>query len=116
MSDIDLNTFNVKEILPWAVTGAAGVLGRLTFHAKQVQDGKRKPFSWALLWDLPIALCMGWMALGLGAWLKVDWEVTISLSLATSYLGPYAIDRLFNSWTEKKFGDKDGKADLDDRV
>lgn len=103
MSDIDLSHLTVKEALPWIMTGAAGMIGRLAFHAKQVQSGNRKAFSWILLWDIPIALCMGWLALGIGVWLKVNWEVTISLSLVTSYLGPHAIDLLFLRWIESKF-------------
>ena len=89
---------------PWAATGGAGVLGRLMFHAWQVQMGKRKPLSWTLLWDLPIALGMGWIALGLASWLNVRHEVMISIALVVAYLGPYSIDSLFAKWSEWKFG------------
>lgn len=78
-------------------------MGRLMFHAKQVQAGVRKPFSWALFWDLPIGLCMGWIALGIGTWLGARWEVTVSIGMATAYLGPYGIDTLFLRWTDWKF-------------
>lgn len=80
------------------------MIGRLTFHAIQVQKGVRKPFSWVLLWDLPVAVTMGWIALGLATWLKVPWESTISISLIAAYLGPYGIDTLFAKWAEFKFG------------
>ena len=83
------------------------MLGRLMFHARQVQLGKRAPFSWVLFWDIPIALGMGWVALGLGIWLKVVWELTVSLALVTSYLGPHVIDRLFLLWADSKFGKVD---------
>ena len=79
------------------------------FHARLVQEGKRKPFSWVLLWDIPIALGMGWVSLGLGLWLGLNWEVLISFALVVSYLGPYGIDTLFDKWAEFKFGGKDGK-------
>lgn len=95
---------------PWAATGGAGMLGRLMFHARQVQMGKRKPLTWALFWDLPIALGMGWIALGLASWLEVRHEVTISISLIVAYLGPYGIDSLFAKWSDYKFGKKE-KAD-----
>lgn len=92
-----------EEFMQWALTGGAGLIGRLMFHAKQVQSGRRKPFSLALLWDIPIALGMGWIALGLGTWMKFPWEFTISLGLITSYLGPYMIDTIFTKWIEEKF-------------
>ena len=76
------------------------MMGRLMYHAKQVQAGKRKPVSWVLLWDVPIALGMGWVALGLASWLKVPWEVTISLALVAAYLGPYGIDTVFSKYAE----------------
>lgn len=82
------------------------MLGRLTYHARQVQLGKRKPFSWVLLWDIPIALCMGWIAYGAGIVFKVPYEATVSLALVTSYLGPYSIDVLFTKWADWKFGGK----------
>lgn len=97
-----------KDVLPWLLTGGAGMLGRLMFHAVQVQKGNRKPFSWVLIWDIPIAVSMGWIALGLATWVKVPWEATISIALIVSYLGPYIVDLLFAKWVEAKFK-KDGK-------
>lgn len=80
---------------PYIWTGGAGVIGRLMFHARQVQRGKRKPLSWALAFDLPIALAMGWITYGLCVWLRLDPEPTISAAIAASYLGPYSVDSLF---------------------
>lgn len=99
MADMDWNTWG-----PWATTSGAGVLGRLMFHARQVQLGRRKPLTWALAWDLPIALGMGWIALGIATWLRMPQEVTVSIALVVAYLGPYAIDSLFMKWSEWKFG------------
>lgn len=107
MSDYKFNISGIADALPWLITGGAGMLGRLMFHAKQVQRGVRKPFSWVLLWDIPIALGMGWASLGLGVWLNVAWEVTVSISLVVSYLGPHTIDLLFSKWSDLKFGRKE---------
>ena len=93
----------------WIFTGGAGLLGRLMFHAKLVQTGQRKPFSWILLWDIPIALGMGWISLGLSQWLNVAWEMTISIALVVAYLGPYGIDTIFLKWSDWKFGKKEEK-------
>lgn len=108
MNEFKFDIEGLREMLPWILSGGAGVLGRLMFHAKQVQLGKRKPFTWVLFWDIPIALGMGWMALGLGVWLEVTFEVTISIALATSYLGPHIIDILFNKWSDKVEGKANG--------
>ena len=83
------------------------MLGRLMFHARQVQMGRRKPFTWALFWDIPIALGMGWIALGLASWLGVRNEVMVSIALVVAYLGPYGMDTLFAKWSDYKFGKKE---------
>lgn len=94
----------MNEAVPYAWTGGAGVLGRLMFHARQVQQGKRKPVSWALLFDLPIALAMGWITYGACVWGALDPEPTISAAIVVSYLGPYSVDRIFAMLAEKYFG------------
>ena len=108
-----MNDYSANDFAPWLFTGGAGILGRLMFHAKLVQNGQRKPFSWVLFWDLPIALGMGWISLGLSRWLGVDWEVTVSIALVVAYLGPYGIDTMFVKWSDWKFskqkGEKDGE-------
>lgn len=89
------------DLLPWAATGGAGMLGRIVFHAVQVQKGARKPFSMVLLWDIPVAVFMGWVALGAATWLRVPWEPTVSIALIAAYLGPYGIDTLFAAYANR---------------
>lgn len=91
----------VTEAAPYVWTGGAGILGRLMFHARQVQQGKRKPLSWALLFDLPIALAMGWIVFGLCEWFRLEPHPTISAAIAASYLGPYSLDRFFAVWADR---------------
>lgn len=97
----------MNEAVPYAWTGAAGIIGRLMFHARQVQRGKRKPWSWALLFDLPIAFGMGWGVYGLCVWGALGPEPTVSASIAASYLGPYSIDRVFAWVGQRYFGKGD---------
>lgn len=94
--------------ISWAFMGGAGLLGRLTYHARQVQLGKRKPFSWVLLWDIPVALCMGWVAYGLASLWKVPYEATVSFALIGSYLGPHILDMLFIRWIDWRLGKREG--------
>jgi hypothetical protein len=91
-----------SDFMPWFWTGSAGLLGRLMFHARQVQAGNRKPISWAVLWDLPIALGTGWTAFGAATYFQLQWEVSISAVIAASYLGPYTIDNVFAKWADRK--------------
>lgn len=93
----------LNDSIPWALVGGAGMLGRLMYHAKMVQAGQRKPLSWALLWDLPIALGSGWFAYGIATYFGFLWEATISIAIAASYLGPYAIDTIFDKWANYIF-------------
>lgn len=85
---------SMNEAVPYAWTGGAGLVGRIMYHAQQVQRGKRKPWTLALLFDLPIALGMGWATYGLCVWGHLTAEPTISAAIASSYLGPFAIDRV----------------------
>ena len=74
------------------------MLGRLMYHAKLVQQGRRKPFSIALLLDLPIALGSGWAAFGIAKWYNLPWETQISTAIIASYFGPYGMDTIFAKW------------------
>ena len=92
----------MNDVAPYAWAGGAGVLGRMMFHARQVQRGKRKPWSWALLFDMPIALGMGWGVYGLCVWADLAPEPTVSAAIAASDLGPYSIDLVF-AWIGRKY-------------
>lgn len=41
------------------------------------------------------------LAYGLGVWLKLASEPTISLAIAASYLGPYSVDRVFGALADR---------------
>lgn len=99
-----MNDWNgLSEAAPYAWTGGAGIIGRLMFHAREVQRGKRKPVGWALLLDLPVAFGMGWLAYGVCFQLGLPSEPTISATIAAGYLGPYALDRVFERLADRWF-------------
>lgn len=97
----------LKDASPWAWLGGAGVMGRIIFHARQVQAGARKPITMALFWDLPIGLGMGWIVLGLSSYIGLDHEPAMSLAMVFSYMGPYSIDRAVAKWADWKWGKQD---------
>lgn len=99
----DLN--GIDQAYAWA--GGGGLIGRLMYHARLVQTGKRKPLDWVLAFDLPIALGMGWGAYGLCVWLGLSPEPTNSIAIAAGYLGPYSIDRIFARLGDKYLGKGD---------
>lgn len=95
----------MHDVAPWAWTGGAGFLGRMMYHAKQAQSGKRKPLSWAIaLFDLPIAFGMGWVMYGFTVWFKLPMELTISAAILGAYIGPRGVDEVFARWQDKEFG------------
>lgn len=85
-----------SELTAYFYTGGAAIMGRLMFHARQVQRGKRKAMSWELMFDVPVALAMGWMIYGLCIWFGVGPQATVSAAIAAGYLGPYSVDRVFD--------------------
>lgn len=91
----------MSEAAPYAWTGGAGLMGRLMYHAQQVQRGRRKPLSWSLFFDVPIAVGMGWLVYGLCVWLRLDPQPTVSAAIAAGHLGPYSIDRMFTAWADR---------------
>lgn len=108
------DTPNWGDSFPYIWTGGAGILGRLMFHGMMVQRSKRKPFSWILLWDLPIALGMGWAALGICVYIKGPFELAVSSAIISAYLGPYSVNRVFERLATKYFGpEEEEELDID---
>jgi CHASE2 domain-containing sensor protein len=108
----DMDTWpGLSDAVPYGWTGAAALLGRLLFHAKQVQAGKRKPLTWTLLWDVPIALAMGWTAYGIGVWFDLVPQAIISTAIMASYLGPYTVDRIVTLGADRYLGRKKDAAE-----
>ena len=92
---------------PYVWTGGAAILGRLMYHATQVQKGIRKPWSFTLLFDIPVALGLGWAIYGLCVYFNLSPEPTISAAIVGGYLGPYTLDRIFAVIAKKYFGEEE---------
>lgn len=74
----------------------AGLAGRLLFHTREVQAGRRCFWGRELPFELLVAVGMGLIGYSLCAWLKLDGPVSAGVVSAVAYLGPRAIDTLFD--------------------
>lgn len=75
-------------LLSGLVAVLCGCLGRLMFHARQVQAGRRHFLSWALLWELPVAIATGVIGKGVAEYLGLNgWQDTAAI-VTIAYLGP----------------------------
>lgn len=88
------------KISTFILVALAATIGRLMYHAKEVQRGNRRFWSFALLLDLLIAIGMGIIAYGLCSWWSLSGASMAATCAVAGYLGPHAIDAIFN-W---KFG------------
>lgn len=70
----------------------AGV-GRLMFHARQVQQGRRRLFSKSLMLELPIALGMGMVGAGVAEWWGLQGQVRDAILVSAGFVGPRAIEQ-----------------------
>ena len=96
-----------SRILSWLAVMAAAIVGRLMYHAYQVQRGKREFWSTALALDLIIAVGMGLIAYGFGAYFNLSEQALAGVSAAAGYLGPHSIEAIVN----RKFGIDEKKED-----
>lgn len=74
----------------------AGMAGRLMFHTREAQAGRRRFWGRELPFELIIAVAMGLIGYAVGEYLELSGPVTAGLISALSYLGPRAIDTLFD--------------------
>lgn len=73
----------------------AAIAGRLLFHSREAQAGRRHFWGRELPFELVIAVVMGLIAFSLCAWLDLTGPVSAGVISAVAYLGPRAIDTLF---------------------
>lgn len=74
----------------------AGIAGRLLFHTREVQAGRRCFWGRELPFELVIAIAMGLIGYSLCSWLELTGPVSAGVISAVAYLGPRAIDTMFD--------------------
>lgn len=85
---------NDPDILTAISAALLGLLGRLM---SMVQE-QRNPFSTSLLWELPLAIGLGWIGRGVGEYFQLSGFMLMSCSIVLAYLGPRII-----SWVATKY-------------
>jgi hypothetical protein len=71
-----------------ALAVIGGLAGRLMWHAREVQRGRRAFLSRHLLWEFPVAFGCGLIGAGAAEWLGLAGMAQVGLITAGSYLGP----------------------------
>lgn len=80
------------------------LMGRYMWHSSEVKKGNRKLFGREVVWELPIAVGMGVIGEGVGAYFGLNHTVTTSLVAFMAYLGPRGAEALFSRWFDKQIG------------
>jgi hypothetical protein len=73
----------------------AGVIGRLMFHSREAQAGRRSFWGRELPFELVVAVSMGLIGYSVCAYFKLEGPVSAGVVSAIAYLGPRALDTLF---------------------
>ena len=87
----------------WAAVG--GLVGRLLFFAR----ADRRRWSWALAWEVPIAIGMAFIGLGITEYLHLTGNVGFGVIIGVSYVGPRVIDSIIDiglDWFRRKAKDR----------
>lgn len=82
-----------REHFWWIV---AGLFGRLMFHSREAQAGRRRFWGRELPFELLLAVGMGMIGNAICAYFGIVPEAAAGVVSAVAYLGPRAIDTLFD--------------------
>tara|TARA_R110002126_G_scaffold165178_2_gene313032 strand:- start:1565 stop:1882 length:318 start_codon:yes stop_codon:yes gene_type:complete len=89
------------------LTGGVGVsilgifLGRSMYHISEVRKKNRRLFGKELLWELPAAFGMGFIAEAISSYYDFNDNVTIGIIIFLAYMGPRGLEALLVKWLSK---------------
>lgn len=81
-----------------------GFIGRLMWHAEQVQRGRRRWWSWHLAWELVAAIGIGLIADGAAVHAGLAGPPRTGVVVAIAYLGPRGLEHLVARFWARKGG------------
>lgn len=91
-----IDSDQLRRLLHWlGLLWLLALLGRGAWHVQQVRAGKRKAWSLAMLWELPLAAFCGTAGGGLGMYLGLSDLQLLAFTSVVAYLGPGGIEALF---------------------
>lgn len=76
----------------------SALIGRLMWHTKLVQLGKRKFFSLQALWELPTVFGMMLVGRGIGEWASLGENATYGITTLLAYYGPRGVEVIIQQW------------------
>lgn len=89
-------TLDMKEVAEAAANNgwwvAPGIIGRMMFHSREVQAGRRRFWGRELPFEMLIALGMGMIGYSVGVYWQFPGPVTAGIISTIAYLGPRFID------------------------
>lgn len=74
-----------------ATTMIAALIGRALYHGNEVRAGRRRLIGLHLLWEVPTAVGMAFVAEALASYLGLSSEATTGMVAVLSYLGPRGV-------------------------
>lgn len=96
----------VAELIAGAVATVSALAGRLAWHTSQVRKGLRKFWSVELIWEAPLALMMGIVALGIAEYFGLGVKGTGALASLCGWLGPRGMEALLMLFLSRRGGGK----------
>lgn len=86
----------------WWTVMLAGILGAIGRLMALAQQNPRPAVGWHLAWELPLAVGLGWMGLGVAEYFKLEGFAVQASSIAMSYLGPRFITSAADQWLGRR--------------
>lgn len=87
---------DMKEVVESAANNGwwiiPGIAGRMMFHGREVQEGRRKFWGKELPFEILIAIGMGMIGYSVGVYWQFSGPVTAGVISTIAYLGPRFID------------------------
>jgi hypothetical protein len=80
----------------------AGLMGRMMFHGREAQAGRRKFWGKELPFEVLIAVGMAFLGKAAAGYFDLPAEAATAAAGVAAYLGPRAVDTLFDKIVTKR--------------
>jgi hypothetical protein len=80
----------------------AGLMGRMMFHGREAQAGRRKFWGKELPFEMLIAIGMAFLGKAAAGYFDLSAEIATAAAGIAAYLGPRALDAGFDKFIARK--------------